>query len=137
MGQINSVSVDWQKGMSFSGTSGSGHMVQLDGDKETGASPMEYLLFGLAGCSSVDVVLILEKMRQQVTGCTCEVDGERAEHDPKVYVAITMRYWVTGKGLSLDKVKRAVDLSAEKYCSASVMLGKTAEITHEIEILEG
>ena len=98
--------------------------------------PMEMLLIGLAGCTGFDVVHILEKGRETVTLCTVDVEAERAETDPKVFTRIHLRFRVAGKGLARAKVERAVALSAEKYCSASIMLGKTAEISHEIELVE-
>ena len=131
-----SARLEWKGGKSFEGVSGSGHAVMMDGDREKGASPMETLLMGMGGCTSVDVVFILERMREQVTGCVAEIQAIRADEDPKVFTKIHVHFVVTGKGLVADKVARAVDLSATKYCSASIMLGKTAEITHDFEIKE-
>jgi putative redox protein len=104
------------------------------GGRNLGARPMEMLLLGIAGCSGFDVVMILEKGRVGLVTCDVEVEAERANDDPKVFTRIHMHYIVKGEGLTEDKVKRAVELSAEKYCSASVMLGKTATITHDWEI---
>lgn len=129
MGQISRATINWQKELHFKATTGSGHEFALDGNKESGASPMEALLAAMGGCSSIDVVLILEKMREKVTDCRCELEAERAETDPKVFVRIHAHYHITGENLDAKKVERAIALSAEKYCSASVMLGKTADIT--------
>jgi putative redox protein len=96
---------------------------------------MEMLLLGLGGCTAVDVVLILRKGREKVTDCAIELEAERAPTDPKVFTRIRLRYRVAGHDLDRAKVERAVALSAEKYCSASAMLGRTAEITHEIELI--
>ena len=129
----------WVSGRLFAGETGSGHRVMMDGSPEhggrnLGARPMEMLLLGIAGCSGFDVVMILEKGRVGLVTCDVEVEAERATEDPKVFTRIHMHYIVKGEGLTEDKVKRAVELSAEKYCSASVMLGKTATITHDWEI---
>jgi putative redox protein len=131
----------WVDGRMFVGESGSGHSVVMDGAPESGGRnagirPMEMLLIGLAGCTAFDVVHILEKGRESLTRCTVEVDAERAETDPKVFTRIHLRFHVAGVGLAPAKVERAVQLSAEKYCSASIMLGKTAEISHEIVYAE-
>jgi putative redox protein len=132
----------WVDGRMFVGESGSGHSVVMDGAPESGGRnagirPMEMLLIGLAGCTAFDVVHILEKGRESVTLCTVDVDAERAETDPKIFTRIHLRFRVAGAGLARAKVERAVQLSAEKYCSASIMLGKTAAISHEIELVEG
>lgn len=131
----------WVENAKFLGESGSGHTVLMDGPPESGGEnlgvrPMEMLLLGMGGCTAFDVVHILRKGRYDVRGCELQLEADRAEADPKVFTRITIRYVVTGKGLTDTAVKRAVDLSAEKYCSASIMLGKTAEITHEYEIVE-
>lgn len=131
----------WVDGRMFVGEAGSGHSVVMDGAPEAGGRnagfrPMEMLLVGLAGCSAFDVVHILEKSRAPITGCTVAVEAERAESDPKVFIKIALTFRVTGRNLAADKVERAVKLSAEKYCSASIMLGKTAEISHTIELVE-
>ncbi|MDO9636410.1 MAG: OsmC family protein [Thiobacillus sp.] len=129
------------EGVSFVGQSESGHSVVMDGAPESGGKnlgvrPMEMLLMGLGGCSAFDVVLILRKSRQQVTDCVADLDATRADTDPKVFTKIHVHFTVTGKGLDPKRVEQAVKLSAEKYCSASIMLGKTAVITHDFEIQE-
>src|SRR5574340_477627 len=129
------------EGVSFAGQSESGHTVVMDGAPESGGRtlgvrPMEMLLLGLGGCSAFDVVHILRKGRQQVTDCVADLDAERAETDPKVFTRIHVHFTVTGKSLDPKRVEQAVHLSAEKYCSASIMLGKTAEMTHDFEIQE-
>lgn len=133
--------VKWLDNMSFVGESGSGHSVVMDGPPELGGRnlgvrPMEMLLLGLGGCSSFDVVLILQKSKQQVMDCEVEIEDERAEKEPKVFTRIHLHFIVTGRNLSTDKVERAIKLSAEKYCSASIMLAKTAEVTHDFEVRE-
>ena len=133
--------VRWVEGRMFVGESGSGHAVTIDapvasGGRAMAPSPMELVLMGTAGCTAVDVVMILEKMRQKVTDCVVEAQAERADTEPKVFTKVTLRYRVTGKGVDRAAVERAVHLSAEKYCSASIMIGKTAEMVHEIEIVE-
>ena len=130
------------EGVSFVGPSESGHSVVMDGAPESGGKnlgvrPMEMLLLGLGGCSAFDVVLILRKARQQVTDCVAELSAERADTDPKVFTKIHVHFIVTGKALDPKRVEQAVHLSAEKYCSASIMLGKTAEITHDFVVVEG
>lgn len=122
-------------GMMFVGESGSGHAVVMDGAPEYGGRnlgirPMEMLLIGLGGCTAFDVVQILRKGREQVADCQVEVTAERAEVDPKVFTKIHLEYRVVGKDLAPAKVERAIQLSKEKYCSASIMLGAVAEITH-------
>jgi putative redox protein len=131
--------VKWVEGMSFMGEAGSGHAVMMDGAPEYGGRnigfrPMEMLLIGLGGCSAFDVVLILRKGRANITDCQVEISAERATEDPKVFTAIHMHYIVSGEGLKDSQVARAISLSAEKYCSASMMLGKTAKITHDYEV---
>jgi putative redox protein len=132
--------IKWIEGVSFVGESGSGHAVVMDGAPEAGGRdlgprPMEMLLLGLGGCSAFDVVHILRKGREKVADCVVEIEAERAPSDPKVFTRIHMLFRVTGDGLSRAKVERAVSLSAEKYCSASIMLGKTATITHAVELV--
>ncbi len=122
------------EGMAFLGEAGSGHSLVMDGSPESGGRnagfrPMELLLVGLAGCTAFDVVLILRRGREDVADCIVEVSAERAPEDPKIFTKLHLDYRVKGKNLSDSKVKRAVELSKEKYCSASIMLGKTAEIT--------
>ncbi|MEZ5479047.1 MAG: OsmC family protein [Thiolinea sp.] len=133
--------VKWLDNMSFVGESGSGHSVVMDaspdvGGRDLGVRPMEMLLLGLGGCSSIDVMLILQKSQQQVTNCTVEISAERADKEPKVFTRIHLHFIVEGRQLADNKVARAIKLSAEKYCSASLMLEKTAEITHDYEVLE-
>ena len=123
------------EGMAFLGEAGSGHSVVMDGAPDSGGRnagfrPMELLLVGLAGCTAFDVVLILRRGREDVADCIVEVSAERAPEDPKVFTKIHLDYRVKGKNLNEAKVKRAVELSKEKYCSASIMLGKTAEMTY-------
>ncbi|MCO5093280.1 OsmC family protein [Bosea sp. (in: a-proteobacteria)] len=131
----------WVEGMAFMGESGSGHAVMMDGAPEYGGRnigirPMEMLLIGLAGCTSFDVVGMLKKGRENVTGCEVEVEAERAATDPKVFTRIHLAYRITGKGLSRAKAERAVTLSKEKYCSASIMLGATAEMSYSLEVID-
>lgn len=133
--------VKWVEGKMFVGESGSGHAVIMDGAPESGGRnlgirPMEMMLLGMGGCTAFDVVLILERGREAVTDCVVELDAERAETDPKVFTKIHVHYVVKGRGLSPAKVERAIALSAEKYCSASVMMGATATITHDFEVVE-
>lgn len=125
----------------FVGESGSGHSVIIDGAPEAGGRnlgfrPMEMMLLGLGGCSAFDVMHILKRGREHVTDCVVEIDAQRAQTDPKVFTQIALKYIVTGRGLDRKKVERAVALSAEKYCSASAIMAKTAEMTHTIEIVE-
>jgi putative redox protein len=133
--------VKWVQDMTFVGESGSGHSVVMDGapdagGRNLGVRPMEMLLLGLGGCSAFDVVLILKRGREKVTDCVVEMDAERAATDPKVFTHVRMRYIVSGRGLDAKKVERAVQLSADKYCSASVMFSKTARLEHTTEIIE-
>ena len=131
-------SVTWQENKAFMGVSPSGHNVQIDADKEKGASPMELILLGLGGCASYDVVSILQKSRQEVQDVRCELTAERAETVPAVYTAIHMHFVVTGVDIADKQVERAITLSAEKYCSASRMLVQGGvEITHDFEIIVG
>ena len=132
--------VKWIEGVSFAGQSGSGHTVVLDGAPEAGGRnlgvrPMEMVLIGLGGCTAFDVIEILRKGRQRVSDCVVELEAERAKTVPKVFTRIHVHFVVTGANLDRAKVARAIELSAEKYCSASTMLGKTAEITHDFEIV--
>lgn len=128
-------------GMSFIAETGSGHAVVMDGAPEAGGRnigprPMEMLLAGTGGCSAFDVVLILKKGRQAVSGCEVSLKAERADSDPKVFTKIHFHYRVTGKQLKSDAVARAIELSKEKYCSASIMMAETANITYDFEIIE-
>ena len=128
-------------GMSFVAETGSGHMVAMDGAPEAGGRnlaprPMEMLLAGTGGCTAFDVVMILKKGRHQVEGCDVRLEAERAGTDPKVFTRIHFHFRVVGRNLKPEAVARAIDLSKDKYCSASIMLGKTAEITHDFEIVE-
>ena len=134
--------VKWIEGAAFLGESGSGHGIVLDGAPEfggrnLGVRPMEALLIGLGACSAVDVVAILDKGRQPFAACEVELEAERSESVPKVFTKIHLRFVLTGAGLDADKVARAIRLSVEKYCSASAMLGATAAITHDFEIVAG
>jgi putative redox protein len=127
--------------VTFLAESGTGHAMVIDGAPAEGGRnlrprPMELLLMGLGGCTAFDVVLILRKGREEVTDCVVEVEAERAATDPKVFTRIHMHYRVTGRGLAPAKVERAIALSAEKYCSASAIMSKTATITHDWEVVE-
>lgn len=131
--------VKWIDGAAFVGESGSGHAVVIDGAPEAGGRnigprPMEMMLIGLGGCSAFDVVLILRKSRQAVTDCRVELEAERADTAPRVFTRIRMVFVVSGKELRESAVRRAVDLSAEKYCSATAMLRPSVEISHEYRI---
>ncbi|MGA0806894.1 MAG: OsmC family protein [Pseudohongiellaceae bacterium] len=134
--------IKWVDGAMFVGESGSGHSVVMDGPEDAGGRnmgirPMEMLLIGLGACSSFDVVNILRKGRQPVTDCRTELAAERADAIPAVFEKIHLHFVVSGKGLDHEKVKRAVELSAEKYCSASIMLGKAGvAITHDFELVD-
>jgi putative redox protein len=134
--------IKWVENVCFVGESGSGHAIVMDGAPEGGGRnlgprPMETLLIGTGGCTAYDVVHILKKGHVDITDCVVEIDSERAPDDPKVFTKIHMHFVVSGTGLKPQQVKRAIQLSAEKYCSASIMLAKTAEITHDFEIVEG
>ncbi len=133
--------VKWVEGALMVGESPSGHALVMDGPPEhggrnLGVRPMEMLLLGMGGCTQFDVVHILKKGRHQVTSCEVELSAERAETEPKVFTRIHVHFKVGGPGLTEKAVERAVRLSAEKYCSASIMLGATAEITHDFELVE-
>jgi len=135
------ISVNWVDGMLMVGKSHSGHSITMDGPPEIGGEnlgvrPMEMLLLGVAGCTMIDVVTTLKKMRQELTHCETKVNAERADDHPKVFTDIHIQFIIKGKGLDSKKVEKAITLSAEKYCSASIMLGKTASITHDFEIVE-
>ncbi|HEB95246.1 MAG TPA: OsmC family protein [Sedimenticola thiotaurini] len=133
--------VKWVEGTLMVGESGSGHAVVMDGPPESGGRnlgvrPMEMLLLGLGGCTQFDVVHILRKGRHQVTRCEVELEAQRADSDPKVFTRIHVHFIVAGPGLTAKAVERAVALSAEKYCSASLMLGEVAEISHDFELVD-
>ena len=134
--------IQWAGEAMFLGESGSGHVVVMDGPPENGGRnlgvrPMEMLLLGLGGCSNFDVVSILKKSRPAVESCEAFLEAERAGEDPKVFTKIHLHFVVKGRGLKEAQVKRAVELSAEKYCSASIMLGRAGvEISHDYEIVE-
>ena len=135
------ISVNWVDGMLMVGKSHSGHSITMDGPPEIGGDnlgvrPMEMLLLGVAGCTMIDVVTTLKKMRQELTHCETKVNAERADDHPKVFTDIHIQFLVKGNNLDSKKVEKAITLSAEKYCSASIMLGKTASISHDFEILE-
>lgn len=132
--------VRWHDGMSFVAETGSGHMVAMDGAPEAGGRnlaprPMELILAGAGGCTAFDVVMILKRGRQEVAGCEVKLTAERADTDPKVFTRINFHYIVKGRNLKPESVERAIQLSSEKYCSASIMLGKTAVMTHSWEIV--
>ncbi len=132
--------IKWVEGAMFVGESDSGHTVVMDGPPESGGRnlgirPMEMLLLGMGGCTAFDVVYILGKARQPVMDCVVQLEAERAESPPKVFTRIHVHFVVSGDGLSEKQVARAVQLSAERYCSASIMLGKAAQITHDYDIV--
>lgn len=134
-------SVRWVDGMLFEASADSGHTIRMDGPpdlggRNRGSRPMEVVLMGTGACSAADVVSILEKSRQDVTDCVVELEAERAETVPRVFTRIHMHYIVTGRGLKPEAVERAVRLSADKYCSATRMLNKTATVSHDFEIRE-
>jgi putative redox protein len=134
--------IKWIEGMTFMGQSGSGHAAVIDGSpdhggRNLGMRPMEMLLTGMAACTAFDVVLILKKGRQPLADCVVTAKAERAAADPKVFTHIHLVYTVAGRGLDPKQVERAVKLSKEKYCSATLMLAKTVEITYEVAIVEG
>ena len=132
--------IKWNDGVSFLGETESGHTVLMDGAPEAGGKnlglrPMELVLMGTGGCTAFDVVMILKKSRQDISDCIVEIEAERATEDPKVFTRIHYHFILTGNNLKPQQVERAINLSAEKYCSASIMLGKTAEMTHDFEIV--
>ena len=135
------VSNETSSAMAFSAETGSGHVVLMDGAPEAGGNnlaprPMELVLAGTGGCTAFDVVMILKKGRHDIRDCSVNLIAERAETDPKVFTKIHFKFIVSGKNLKRESVLRAIELSKEKYCSASIMLGKTAEISSELELLE-
>ena len=132
--------IKWIENMSFVAETGSGHAFVMDGAPEhggrnTGPRPMETLLAGAGGCTASDVVVILRKSKQEVSGCEVQLKAERAETDPKVFTSIHMHFIVRGRDLKPSVVESAIRLSHEKYCTASIMLAKTAQITHDYEIV--
>jgi len=136
------VRVKWVEQVAFVAESGSGHGVVVDGAPEAGGRnlgmrPMELLLAGAAACTAFDVVWILKRARQSVADCVVEADAQRAEQEPRVFTHIHLRYAVAGHGLDAKQVERAVRLSKEKYCSATIMLAHAAEITYEVRVVEG
>jgi putative redox protein len=142
MSETLSAAVDLLDGMAFQAVTGSGHALVLDaapevGGSERGPRPMEMLLVGLGGCTGMDVISILRKMRQDVTGYQIRVSGERATEHPKVFTHIAVEHVVRGRMLSVDAVKRAVELSATRYCSAAAMLGRAASIEETYRVMDG
>jgi putative redox protein len=135
------VRVKWVEQVSFLGETESNHAVLMDappsaGGRNLGPRPMEMLLLGAGGCTSFDVISILQKGRQAVSDCYVEIDAERADTDPKVFTKIHMHFVVKGKDIKSEAVEKAIKLSAEKYCSASIMLGQTAVMTHDFEVIQ-
>ncbi|CAB5504377.1 OsmC family protein [Bathymodiolus thermophilus thioautotrophic gill symbiont] len=133
--------VKWIDNMMMVGESASGHAVVMDGPealggKNLGIRPMEMLLLGMGGCTTIDVVSTLKKMRENIHDCHTEITAERADEHPKVFTKIHIHFIVAGENLNEKKVAKAVSLSAEKYCSASIMLGKTAKVTHDFKVHE-
>lgn len=133
--------IKWAENRTFIGTSGTGHSFVMgtkhgDTDVTPGPSPMELVLLGVGGCSAYDVLSILEKGRQKVDDVQVELDADRAETEPKVFTKVHLHFIVKGRGVDPKRVERAIDLSIEKYCSASAMVGKTAEMTHDYKIVE-
>lgn len=134
-------SIKWAGEVSFIGESESGHRVTMDGPpdhggRNRGPRPMELLLLGMGGCTAFDVIHILHKGRQDVTDCVAHIDATRADVDPKVFTRIHVHFVVSGRKLNPTQVARAIELSATKYCSASIMLAQTATITHDFELIE-
>ena len=135
------ISVNWVDGLLMVGKSDSGHTITMDGPPESGGEnlgvrPMEMLLLGVAGCTMIDVVTTLKKMRQEVSHFETKINAERATDHPKVFTDIHIQFILKGQNLDEKKVDKAITLSAEKYCSASIMLGETATITHDFEVIE-
>lgn len=133
--------IKWVDGLMFVGEAPSGHAVVMDGSVEVGGSdmgvrPMEMVLLGMGGCSAIDVIGILKKGRADLVDCCVEIDAKRADEIPKVFTEIHAHYIVSGRNLKPAAVQRAIELSVEKYCSVSLMLGKTAVITHDYEIID-
>ncbi|MDC0964074.1 OsmC family protein [Candidatus Pseudothioglobus singularis] len=135
------ISVNWVDGLLMVGKSDSGHTITMDGPPESGGEnlgvrPMEMLLLGVAGCTMIDVVTTLKKMRQDLSHLETKINAERATDHPKVFTDIHIKFILKGQNLDEKKVDKAITLSAEKYCSASIMLGETATITHDFEVVE-
>ena len=135
------ISVNWVDGLLMVGKSDSGHTITMDGPPESGGEnlgvrPMEMLLIGVAGCTMIDVVTTLKKMRQDLSHLETKINAERATDHPKVFTDIHIQFILKGQNLDEKKVDKAITLSAEKYCSASIMLGETATITHDFEVIE-
>lgn len=133
--------ITWEGKASFLGEAESGHSVLMDGAPEIGGRnlglrPMEMVLMGTGGCTALDVVMILKKSRQKIGDCRLEIEAERANEDPKVFTRIHFHFILTGRDLKSEKVERAINLSAKKYCSASIMLEKTAKMSHDYKIIE-
>jgi len=133
--------VHLSEGITFVAESGSGHGIVVDaspdvGGRNLGPRPMELVLMGTGACSAIDVMLILRKARQSVSGCVVELDAERASEDPKVFTRIHFHFVITGTGLAPAQVERAINLSRDKYCSATAMMAKTAAVTTDFEIRE-
>ena len=133
--------ITWKGNVRVLAEAGSGHSVLMDGAPEAGGQnagprPMEMLLMGLGGCTAFDVVMILKKGRHDIRDCVVEIQAQRASVDPKVFTDIHLHFIVTGKNINSQQVERAIDLSAEKYCSASIMLKSTVKITHDFEIID-
>jgi len=136
--------INWMpaNGMAFSAETGSGHLLTMDGAPDGGGRnlaprPMETVLAGAGGCTAYDVVLILKRGRHEISGCQVKLTADRAPQDPKVFTRLHMHFVVTGHSLPAAAVERAIAMSHEKYCSATIMLGKTAEITTSFELVEG
>ena len=133
--------VKWIDGMMMVGESASGHAIVMDGPEDLGGKnlgirPMEMLLLGMGGCTTIDVVSTLKKMREEVRDCRVEISAQRADEHPKVFTKIHLNFIINGSNLDEKKVEKAISLSADKYCSASIMLGKMADITHDFTINE-
>jgi putative redox protein len=136
------VRIKWIENVAFVGETESSHAIVMDGAPEGGGRnigprPMETVLAGTGGCTAYDVVAILKKARQDITDCVVDIDADRAAEDPKVFTRIHFHFTIRGRNLKREHVERAIHLSAEKYCSASIMLGKMAQISHDFEIVEG
>jgi len=135
------VRIKWIENVAFVGETGSNHAIVMDGAPEGGGRnigprPMETVLAGTGGCAAYDVVAILRKARQDITDCVVDVEADRAAEDPKVFTRIHFHFTIKGRNIKREHVERAIHLSADKYCSASIMLGKTAQISHDYEIME-